>query len=255
MKIKLLADIHGEVDALREVIEPGDTAVLLGDLLNWVDFNSLEGMLSEVLEKQEIAQLLGEIEQGNIKKAKIMAAAFLKNVGVHHEKLRGIARSAYEELFSAIPCRAYVIYGNTDYPDILKECLPSNIELIETGCMEIGGARFGFVSGVPPYRWGVGLPGEIDAETYRKRIDNLEPVDILCTHFPPAYPELTFDVKAKRSEEGSSALTEYIEKVKPDYAFFGHVHQPREKSKQVGRSKLINTGYFRKEKKAFVLEL
>ncbi len=255
MEIKLVADVHGEVDALREAFEPGDTAVLLGDLLNWVDFSTLDGMLAEILSKQEVAQLLEELARGNIEKAKARAAVFLKEKGLQNEKLRGIARSIYQQIFSAIPCEAYVLYGNADYPDIMKECLPSNATMLEAECMEIGGTKFGFVSGVPPYKWAVGLPGETDGETYRRRIESLDSVEVLCTHFPPAYKELTYDVLAKRSEEGSEVLSEYIEREQPGYAFFGHVHQPQEKSKQVGRTRLINTGYFRREKKVYTLKL
>lgn len=255
MQVKLVADVHGEIDSLKEVLEPNDTLVLLGDLINWVDFKSLDGMLSQILSKQEIAEILEEVARGNREKAKAKAAALLSSAGPHAEKLREMARNTYLKLSSAIPCRAYVLYGNADYPDIMKECLPSNASLVEAGCALIHGVRFGFVSGVPPFRWSVGLPGETDEETYRKRIENLGPVDVLCTHFPPAFPELTFDIVANRSEEGSKDLIEYIEKIQPDYAFFGHVHQPREREKEVGRTRCINTGYFRREKKVYLLDL
>lgn len=254
MEVKLAADVHGEIEALIEELKPDDTLVLLGDLLNWVDFRSLDGMLASILSKGEIARLLEEISRGRIREARAKAETFLKDKGLQSEKLRGIARSAYR-LLAAIPCRTYLLYGNADYPDIMGECLPANVSLVEAECADIGGARFGFVSGVPPFKWAVGLPGETDEETYRQRIERIGHVDVLCTHFPPAYHELTFDVVANRSEEGSPALSEYIEAVQPAYAFFGHVHQPLEKRKQVGRTQLINTGYFRREKKAFVLQL
>jgi Icc-related predicted phosphoesterase len=255
MEVKLIADVHGEVDALKDALKPGDTAVILGDLLNWVDFRSLDGMLASILSKDEIAHLLEEIGRGNVEGAKKRAGEFLKKVGPQSGKLRAMARKSYQRIFSAIPCRAYVIYGNVDYPDIMEGCLPPDVTLMEEGCIEMGGVKFGFVSGVPPFRWAVGLPGEVDEETYLRRIEGLGPVDVLCTHFPPAYEELTFDLVAQRSEEGSAALSEYIEDRQPEYSFFGHVHQPKEKRKQVGRTRLINTGYFRREKEVYLLQL
>lgn len=255
MEIKLVADIHGEIDALRDALKPDDTLVILGDLLNWVDFKSLDGMLASILDKKEIAGLLEEVEKGRVDSARARVAAFLKTKGLQNDKLRGMAQDTYRKLFDAVPCRAYLLYGNVDYPDIMLDCLPSHITFMEAGRAEIGGATFGFVSGVPPFKYAVGLPGETDEKTYRERINRLGRVDILCTHFPPAYHELTFDVLAQRDEEGSRDLSDYVESVQPDYAFFGHVHQPMEKQKQAGRTKLVNTGFFRREKKVFSIEL
>ena len=71
------------------------------------------------------------------------------------------------------------------------------------------------------------------------------PVDVLCSHMPPAVDDLRFDVVAGRPEPGSQALLDYVEEHQPDYLYFGHVHQPRRSRLRVGRTWLVNVGYFR----------
>ena len=45
-------------------------------------------------------------------------------------------------------------------------------------------------------------------------------------HIPPAVPELCYDTVARRFERGSEALLDAIHAARPRYALFGHVHQP-----------------------------
>jgi Icc-related predicted phosphoesterase len=62
---------------------------------------------------------------------------------------------------------------------------------------------------------------------------------------PPALDDLRFDVVAGRPEPGSQALVDYVEEHQPDYLYFGHVHQPRASRRRIGRTWLVNVGYFR----------
>ena len=62
---------------------------------------------------------------------------------------------------------------------------------------------------------------------------------------PPALDDLRFDLVAGRPEPGSQALLDYVEEHQPDYLYFGHVHQPRRSRARIGRTWLVNVGYFR----------
>ena len=86
-------------------------------------------------------------------------------------------------------------------------------------------------------------------------VDALGPVDVLCSHIPPAIADITFDVVARRFERGSIALLEYIKKYQPKYSLFGHVHQPLASRTRVGKTECINVGHFRATKRPFVLDL
>jgi Icc-related predicted phosphoesterase len=110
--------------------------------------------------------------------------------------------------------------------------------------VELDGLRVGFVGG--------GLPrgrrphlSECTHEEFAAKVAAVGPVDVLCSHMPPAVEDLRFDVVAGRPEPGSQALLDYVEEHQPDYLYFGHVHQPRRDRLKVGRTWLVNVGYFR----------
>jgi len=77
---------------------------------------------------------------------------------------------------------------------------------------------------------------------------------VLCSHIPPAVPELLYDTVARRSERGSEALLAAIEATQPRYALFGHVHQPLQSRVRIGRTECINVGHFRATGRPYVLQ-
>jgi len=165
-----------------------------------------------------------------------------------HLRVRELMRDAYGEFFASLPCRSYVLYGNTDSPQMMRELARGNVELVEAEVVEIEGRRFGFVSGNPNGPWNVGLPGEMEPEAYRGLVESIGPVDVLCTHCPPAIPELTWDRLANRDEVGSIALVEYLDRFEPARHYFGHVHNPRVSSVVRGGTRVMNAGFFKERR-------
>jgi Icc-related predicted phosphoesterase len=109
---------------------------------------------------------------------------------------------------------------------------------------EIGGLRVGFVGGGvadAPSRY----PYLQTEAEYSAKVAALGPVDILCSHIPPAVPELCYDTVARRFERGSRALLEAISAYSPRFVLFGHVHQPLQARTRIGRTECVNVGHFR----------
>lgn len=250
MAVKIITDIHGEYGALASELAPGDTAVLLGDYLNMIDFQTLDGILTQVFPKQLVAATLAVMASNE---SEIMHRAVRDSIKMPasvQEKLTSLMRQGYVEFFKAIPCRGFMLFGNTDDPALLNELNQGDTEIMKAAKAEIGGELFGFISGVPAGRRSVGLPGEVPEEEFDEMVESLGPVDVLCTHFPPAITEMTWDVVADRDEYGSHKLLSYIEKHKPRIHYFGHVHNPRVREMMHGPTKLINAGFFRAHRKA-----
>lgn len=248
--VKIITDIHGEYGALAAELSRDDTAVLLGDYLNMIDFQTLDGILTQVFPRQLVSAVLSVMASNE---SEIMHRAVRDSVKMPssvQEKLTSLMREGYLEFFRAIPCRCFMVFGNTDDPALIDELKQDNTEVLKTGTVEIEGEVFGFISGVPAGKRSVGLPGEIPEEEYNDMVDSLGPVDVLCTHFPPAIPEMTWDVVADRDEYGSRKLLSYIEKNKPRIHYFGHVHNPHVRDMTHGTTRLINAGFFRAHKKA-----
>ncbi len=117
----------------------------------------------------------------------------------------------------------------------------------------VGGVTFGFVGAglISPYR----TPNEVPPPVYAQKLDAVGAVDVLCTHIPPAVPELLYDVQARRMETGSTALLDVIRRTQPRYAFFGHVHNPLARRVRIGRTECVNVGHFRATRVPYVVEL
>jgi len=252
LAVKIISDIHGEYDALAGQLDQDDTAVLLGDYVNLIDFRTLEGILSQVYSRDEIIQVLTILARGKGELVRKQIREAAPGSPQKYEKLSELIVDSYRRLFESIPCRCYMIYGNTDDPQVMREMAGDGVEVIEAGVVELDGQRFGFVSGSPRGPFTIGLPGEMPTEKYQQLISSLGPVDVLCTHYPPAVEGITWDTLADRDEVGSDALVAYIEEHSPAHHYFGHVHHPRLAEAEFGSTRLANAGLFREHRTAMV---
>jgi Icc-related predicted phosphoesterase len=252
LAVKIISDVHGEYAALRDQLAPDDIAVLLGDYLNLIDFRTLDGILAEVYSKEEVVRALALIASGDKEQVRQQIRATIGGAAEKNEMVRERIAQSYEEFFASIPCKCFMLYGNTDGPEVMRAFVRGNTELIESGVVEIDGEKFGMVSGAPLGPWNIGLPGEMETDRYNALIASLGPVDVLCTHYPPAVPELTWDTLANRDEAGSDAILSFIEEYSPAYHYFGHVHSPRVSCMVHGRTRTVNAGFFKQHKTALI---
>jgi Icc-related predicted phosphoesterase len=240
-------DIHGEFDALWPLIGRDDVLFIAGDLLNFMDFADItKGILYHAFTPEELIEGLKEYAQGKLDRVREGIREIATPGQARYERVRPLIEETYERLSRGLSGKTFIIYGNDDYPDILKAKLDGKAELIESGVVTIGSLSIGLVSGMPEGEHTMGLAGEIPADIFRERIFSLGPVDIIVTHIPPKIPDLTYDVLAKRQEPASDALLDYINHHRPAYALFGHVHNPKEREMKIGNTTAINLGFFKK---------
>ena len=152
--------------------------------------------------------------------------------------MQAMVKSQYEELFDAMPSPALLTYGNVDIPALWPDYLRDGHRVVDAEVVEVGRHALGIrrrrsrepdAHALRDPRGGV----------RRRRSPPSAPVDVLFTHIPPALPELTYDVVARRFEVGSQALLEYVRDVQPRYHLFGHVHQPLA-SQDAGRANRVH---------------
>ena len=252
MAVKVISDVHGAYEALAAQLGPDDTGVLLGDYLNLIDFRTLEGILSEVYTREQIIFALMEFAKGRKELARRSIRDITGGTSEQSRRVRELIVQGYDDFFSSLPCRCFVLYGNTDDPALLKKSSTGDVEIVDEAVVTIGEERFGLVSGTPHGPWTVGLPGEMDPEEYSKMVGSLGPVDVLCTHCPPAIPELTWDRLAGRDEVGSADLLHYLDEYQPRLHYFGHVHNPAASESYRGKTRVINAGFFKEHQTALV---
>ena len=244
--IYVISDLHGAVGALSAAVPKEAVLVLLGDLVNLLDYRGGTGILYDVFSRDAVERVSGLRARGRFDEARevIRQRTGLHGPGAREEIGRRVTDQLVE-VFAALPERTLLILGNVDPPEPIRALADDSVgvELVDGRVVDLGGETFGFVGGALPTP--LSAPGEISAEEIAAKLEALGPVDVICTHIPPAVPELCYDTLARRSESGSNALLRYIQNSRPRRAYFGHVHQPLVSSMYVGQTLCMNVGYFR----------
>jgi Icc-related predicted phosphoesterase len=243
VRIHVISDLHGAVDHLREAGRGCDALLVLGDLINVLDYASMEGILVDIYGREPVAEAAGLRARGRYEEARRVMRDRSPGDDDLRQRFVKLAAEEYARVFDALPDNSYVTYGNVDIPDLMRSYLRPGITFVDGDVIDLDGERWGIVGG--GLRTPLGIPGEVDEETYDAKLDALGPVDVVCTHQPPRIPWLVYDVLGKRFEPGSTGLITYIQRHQPERSYFGHVHQPLASRGVIGRTELINVGHFR----------
>jgi Icc-related predicted phosphoesterase len=253
MRVHVISDVHGRSGALRGAAVGADALFCLGDLLLFVDYaDDAQGIFAELFGADAARQFIALRTAKRFGEARELSIDLWQGLGGDPARhVRDAANRQYAELFAALPTPAYLTYGNVDIPQMWAEHLRPGHHVLDGERVELGGWTFGFVGGGlrSPYR----TPNEIDDDAYAAKVAAVSGADVLCTHIPPAVPELLYDTVARRLERGSAALLAEIKRSQPCYVLFGHVHQPLARRVRVGRTECINVGHFRATGTPYVL--
>lgn len=246
----LVADVHGAFDALAKIARRGETLMVLGDLLNFIDYRTNEGIIAEIAGTDFVEAIVQHRAAGDYEASRRL---WRERFGADRVEIRtAVAEKVhdqYRQVAAALAgSRAYVTYGNVDWPELLRSELPAEVEFLDGESVEIDGVLVGMVGGGSPTP--LGVPGEISEEAMAVKLERMGPVDVLLTHMPPDVPALRRDVITGNLEGGSSALLEYVRQVRPRRHFFGDIHQPQAARWRIGPTVCENVGYFRATKRA-----
>jgi Icc-related predicted phosphoesterase len=254
MRVHVVSDVHGRADALKGAADGADALICLGDLLLFVDYaDHRNGIFPDLFGAEAAEEFIALRTAQRFDEARQMSARLWAGLGgdpaAHVE---AAASRQYAELFAALPSPSYLTYGNVDIPRMWAEHLRPGHQVLDGERMELGGWSFGFVGG--GLRTVYRTPYELADDVYAAKVTAVGQVDVLCTHIPPAVPDLLFDTVARRMERGSEALLDAIRQTQPRYVLFGHVHQPLESRVRIGRTECVNVGHFRATGTPYALE-
>jgi Icc-related predicted phosphoesterase len=254
MRVNVVSDVHGRIDALREAGIDAQALLCLGDLLLFVDYaDPGQGIFPELFGAEAALELITLRTAQRFDEARAMSARLWAGLGGDpREHIDAAVSRQYAALFAAMPTPAYLTYGNVDVPRLWDDHLRPGQQVLDGERLVLGGWSFGFVGGGlrSIYR----TPNELDDDVFAAKVEAIGEVDVLCAHIPPAVPELLYDTVARRMERGSEALLAAIQRTQPRYALFGHVHQPQASRIQIGVTECVNVGHFRATGQPFVLE-
>ncbi|CCH28961.1 metallophosphoesterase [Actinosynnema sp. NPDC047251] len=260
MRVHVVSDVHGNAEALARAGDGADALVVLGDLVDFVDYyDHGKGILGRVFgaEKVEVFARLRR-ERMSAETVRYIRSLW-DSLDDAAEVVREAVLEQYTELFAAMSAPTYATPGNVDSPELWPRFVRDGVHVLDGESAEIGGLRFGFVGGAliaPGFVRRPGAPWYPYLRTedeFDAALAGLGPVDVLCTHIPPAVAELTYDVVARRPEWGSAALLDTIRRDRPRWSVFGHVHQPMARRVRVGWTECVNVGHFQRSGTPHVL--
>jgi Icc-related predicted phosphoesterase len=260
MRVHVVSDVHGASDALARAGDGADALVVLGDLIDYVDYRDpAGGILGRVL-GPEVSTEFARLRTAGERDALIR---FVRDAWARVPDAPAVVEDAvleqYDRLFGALTAPTYAIPGNVDMPRLWPRYAHPGLTLADGQVLDIGDLRFGFVGGVPlppgvePRAGGPWTPHLLRTAEFTAAVKALDRVDVLCSHVPPAIAELAFDIVTRRAEASSQALLDVVHRDRPRAALFGHVHQPLAPRVRVGRTECVNVGHFRATGTPYVL--
>lgn len=252
MRVHVVSDVHGDAARLARAGDGADALLCLGDLLLFVDYADHDaGILGELFGAEAVGRYVALRTAGKFDEAREFSGSLWARLRDRDATIRAAVHAQYAGLFAALPTPAYLTYGNVDVPPVWPDFARDGVYVLDGEVVELDGWRFGFVGGGLPSP--MRTPYEVPDEVFAERVAAVGEVDVFCTHIPPALPELTYDVVARRFERGSEVLLEAIRTTQPRYALFGHVHQPLQQRTRIGRTECVNVGHFRGTGQPWVL--
>lgn len=261
MRVHVVSDVHGNVEALKRAGDGADALVVLGDLIDFVDYHDHSaGIFGRVFGPELVGEFARLRRDGRPGEAGAYARTLWAGLADARATVEAAVREQYAALFAALPAPTYATPGNVDLPGLWSEFAGGGVQVLDGEVAEIGGLRFGFVGGAlllagmaPPPRTAVFRAYLRPPEEFDAAVAALPEVDVLCSHAPPDLPELTYDVMARRVEVGSAGLVARMRSDRPRWAVFGHVHQPLCPRVRFLATECANVGHFQRSETPYVL--
>ena len=240
-----ISDVHYQLDHLNSLPKNKGPVVILGDLINWIDYRDGQGIAMDVFGKDNVKKLVNLRKEHRFDERKsLWNELYQSDPDKISKKMQDAILKQYEDVFGVLKnYEVWFIPGNVDDVNIMNTYTSNSIKNVDGLIMEYNNKKIGFAGGGVPTP--INARGEIDEDTFSKTLSTLKEAEIICTHAPPLVDELVTDVITNKSEQGWLSLKDFIEKHQPQFSLFGDVHQPQASNWVIKTTKCINVGYFR----------
>ncbi|WP_170385635.1 metallophosphoesterase family protein [Ruegeria atlantica] len=143
------------------------------------------------------------------------------------------------EMLSGITAPLVLVPGNAESAGELTDAAPEGVHVLHGTGMTVDGLRlFGLGYGVPVTPFGDWSCDMTDAEA-AELLDRCDAADILIAHSPPKGHG---DVTSMGDAVGSVAVRDAVERLQPQYALCGHIHDSWGYRGTIGRTQIANLG-------------
>ncbi len=142
-------------------------------------------------------------------------------------------------LLAGITAPMVIVPGNAESADELQEAAHQGMTVLHGNGIELAGLQiFGLGYGVPVTPFGA-WSCDLTEQQAGGMLADCAAADILVVHSPP---KGLADVTSSGLSIGSTAVRAAIERIQPDLALCGHVHESWGQSGRIGRTRVVNLG-------------
>ncbi len=263
MRLSFVSDIHGNIDGLAAVARRVEQLVVLGDLLDYVDYHDPSaGIIGRIFGAERVRPFIALRLAGDFPALRAYNHSLWEDVDDPVGVLTDVVAARYREVLDAVGPDTMLTLGNVDVAAVWNDVAGAELPYLDASTVEIGGRTLGFVAGGSsrpgvPFRppSSVWQPLIRSAEEYTAAVKAVGPVDVLCSHVPPGLARLRYDVIPGRLEMYGPGLVEAVEEHRPAMALFGHVHQPIARRLRHGFTECVNVGHFQRFPEPFEMDL
>jgi Icc-related predicted phosphoesterase len=263
VRLSFVSDIHGNIAGLADVARRVQQLVVLGDLLDYVDYHDpAAGIVGRIFGAERVKPFIALRLAGNFQALHDYNKSLWDSTADPVGTLTEEVAARYREVLRAVGPDALLTLGNVDVAAVWNEVAGGELPYLDAQTIEIAGRRMGFVAG------GSARPGAVlrppvgawrplirSADDYATAVKAVGQVDILCSHIPPKLAQLRYDVLPGRLEMYGPGLLEAIDEHRPALAVYGHVHQPIARRTRRGRTECVNVGHFQRFPQPFEVQL
>lgn len=271
MRIGVVSDIHGNFAALEQAAAACDRLIILGDLLDYVDYHDPSaGILGHVFGADRVRRFTQLRLMGAFVELRRYNQSLWQSIADPVGTLTELVQDRYRQVVNAVPEDTVVTLGNVDVADLWNAVAPPPLHYRDGVTVSIDGLEFAFVAGgarrtTVPLGMTAPAPGTSapaspwrpfmrDGSEYLAVVQGLPDADVLCSHIPPALHLLSYDRVPARNEMTGPGLLDYIDRVQPALALFGHVHQPIASRARRGLTECVNAGHFQRTASPLVID-
>src|SRR5204863_2961556 len=131
VRVKVISDLHGAVEHIPDAAADADRLVVLGDLINVLDYRTMDGILVDIFGREPVAQAAELRSQGRFHEARAAIRESMPEGIDLRGRIAELAAEQYRAVFEALPDDTIATFGNVDIPDVLRSLLPEKVTFVE----------------------------------------------------------------------------------------------------------------------------
>ena len=164
-----ISDVHHQLEFLKLLPKKNEPVVILGDLINWIDYRNGDGIAKEVFGLENVQKLINLRKEHRFEERKdLWKSLYSNDPEVIMKNMRDAIENQYEEVFKILKkYHVWFIPGNVDDVEIMNSYTSSTIKNVDGLLIEHQGTKLGFAGGGVPTP--INARGEISEIEFSKK--------------------------------------------------------------------------------------